>query len=94
MALELVSEQFEFLEDSRASLFVVKNSVFKEEIGRNRLMNRRLTIDGQDEASFGESVLLIDDHPIADEGLRCILITGRRKRVDWIVRWNFIGRSR
>ena len=33
LALELVSGQFEFLEDSRASLSVTKNMLFKGQIG-------------------------------------------------------------
>ena len=66
-----MSRQFEFLEDSKASFSVAKNSVFKDEIRRNRLINGRLAIDG---ASFGESMLLFDDCSIANEGSRCDFI--------------------
>ena len=31
-------------------------------------------IDGQDGASFGESVSLIDDRPIGDGGLMCVQV--------------------
>ena len=55
LALELVSKQFEFLKNSRASLFVAKNQLFKDEIGRNRLMKRRIAINSQDEASFDQN---------------------------------------
>ena len=33
-------------------------------------MKRRLAIDGRDQASIGESVFLLDDCLIADEGSR------------------------
>ena len=52
MALELVSGQFEFLENSRAPFSVAKNTLFKEKIGRNRPMKRGIAINGRDEASF------------------------------------------
>ena len=45
------------------------------ENGCDRPMKRHLAIDGQDEASFGESVLLIDDRPIANERSRCDFVT-------------------
>ena len=48
----LVSGQFEFLENSRANLSVVKNTLFKDEIGCNCLMKRRIIINGRDKASF------------------------------------------
>ena len=70
LALELVSEQFEFLENSRAKLSVAKNSIFKDKIRRNRPINGRLANNDYDGASFGESMLLFDDHPIANEGSR------------------------
>ena len=70
LALELVSEQFEFLENSRAKLSVAKNSLFKDKIRRNHPINGRLANDGYDGASFGESMLLFDDRPIANEGSR------------------------
>ena len=41
---------------------------------RNRLIKGHLVIDGYSGASFGESMLLFDDRPIADEGSRCIFI--------------------
>ena len=69
-----VSGQFEFLKNSQAVL-PSRRTVFKELIfRRDRPMKRRLTIDGQDEASFGESLLLNGDRPIADGGSRCDLI--------------------
>ena len=58
----LVSGQFEFLENSRASLPFTKNMLFKDEIGRNRLMNGRITINGHDEASFDRNGA-IKSHP-------------------------------
>ena len=69
-----VSRQFEFLENSRVVLSS-RRTVFKELIfGRNHPMKRRLTINSQDEASFGESLLLNGDRPIADGGSRCDFI--------------------
>ena len=62
LALELVSRQFEFLEDSRANLFVAKNKLFKGEIGRNRPMKRRLAIDGHDHVSVDQNGA-IKSHP-------------------------------
>ena len=58
----VVSRQFEFLKNSRESLPFAKNSVFKEEIGRNRPMNGRITINGHDEASFDRNGA-IKSHP-------------------------------
>ena len=58
LALELVSGQFEFLEDSRASLFVTKNKLFKDEIGCNRLMERGIAINSRDEASFDQNSVI------------------------------------
>ena len=49
---KLVSGQFEFLKILRASLSVAKNKLFKDKIGRNRPMKRRITINSHDEASF------------------------------------------
>ena len=46
-----MSGQFEFLEDSKASLSIGKNKLFKDEIGRNRPMKSRLAIDNRDYAS-------------------------------------------
>ena len=37
-------------------------------------MKRLIAINGRDETSFRESLSLIDDRSIADEGLRCLLI--------------------
>ena len=34
-------------------------------------MKRCIAINGRDETSFGESVFLLDDRPIADERSRC-----------------------
>ena len=56
--------------------------LFKEKKRHNRPIKGRLTIDGNDGASFSESMLLFDDRPIADEGSRCIFIAWRRKCVD------------
>ena len=57
-----VSRQFEVLENSRASLPFVKNRLFKGQIGHNRLMNRRIAINGRDEASFDRNGA-IELHP-------------------------------
>ena len=62
LALELVSRQFKFLESSRASLSVAKNKLFKDEIGRNCLMERSIAINGRDEASFDRNSV-IKSHP-------------------------------
>ena len=43
--------QFEFLENSRATLLFAKNMLFKDEIGRDRPMNGRLAINDRDHAS-------------------------------------------
>ena len=56
LALELVSGQFEFLEDSKASSSVVKNCLFKEQFGRDRCSNGLIVINGRDDVSFRESV--------------------------------------
>ena len=58
----LVSGQFEFLENSRASLPFAKISVFIEQIGRNRPMKGRIAINGRDEASFDRNGA-IKSHP-------------------------------
>ena len=71
LAFELVSEQFEFLEDSKAKLSTAKNSLFKDE----------LWVDGYDGTSFGKAMLPFDDFPIADEGSRCNFIAWRRSYV-------------
>ena len=69
-----VSGQFKFLKNSWVVL-PSRRTVFKELIfGRDHPMKRRLMIDGQDEASFGELFLLNGDRPIADGGSRCDLI--------------------
>ena len=81
MALELVSRQFEFLEYSRASLSVAKNSVFKEKKRRNRPINGRLAINYRDDVLFREALRLIDDRPIIDGGFRCVHVTRRRRSV-------------
>ena len=47
-----VSEQFEYLKNSRTKLPFAKNSVFKGEIRRNRPMKGRIAINDHDEASF------------------------------------------
>ena len=47
-----VSGQFKFLKNSRAKLPFMKNKLFKDEIGRNRPMKRRIVINGRDEALF------------------------------------------
>ena len=53
LAFELVFGQFEFLEDSK-DVLSSRRTVFKELIfGRDHPMKRRLTVDGQDEVSFG-----------------------------------------
>ena len=57
-----MSGQFEFLEDSRANLSVVKNKLFKGEIGRNRPMKRRLVIDNRNHASVDRNGV-IKSHP-------------------------------
>ena len=77
MALELVSGQFEFLEYSRASLSVAKNSVFKEKKRRNRPINGRLAINYRDDVLFREALRLIDDRPIIDGGFICVHVTRR-----------------
>ena len=51
----VVSRQFEFLKNSRASLPFAKNNLFKDEIWLNRLMNGRIAINGRDEASFDQN---------------------------------------
>ena len=58
----MVSKQFDYLENSRASFSVSKNNVFKEKIGRNRPMNGRLAIDGCDEAPVDRNGA-IKSHP-------------------------------
>ena len=74
LTFELVSRQFEFLEDSK-DVLPSQRTVFKELIfGRDHPIKRRLTIDGHDEASFGESLLLNFDRRIADGGSRCDFI--------------------
>ena len=60
--MKLVSALFEFLEISRASSSVAKNSVFKGEIRRNHPMKRRLAIDGHDHESFDQNSVIIS-HP-------------------------------
>ena len=70
LTLELVSGQFEFLENSTTNLFVVKNSLFEDKIRCNRPINGCLAIDGYDGASFGDSMLLFDNRLIVDEGSR------------------------
>ena len=57
-----MSGEFEFLKNLRAKLFVAKNTLFKGEIGRNRPMKRRITINGHDEASFDRNGA-IKSHP-------------------------------
>ena len=52
----MVSGQFEFLEDSKASSFVAKNCVFKEKKRRNRPIKGCIAINGRDEASFDRIV--------------------------------------
>ena len=52
LALELVSRQFEFLEDSRAPSSIAKNSYLKGGFGRDRPMKRRLLINSRDEVSI------------------------------------------
>ena len=69
-----MSGQFEFLENSRAPSSVAKNLYLKGGFGRDRPMKRRIAINNCDETSFGESVFLLDDRPITDEGLRCDFI--------------------
>ena len=43
--------QFKFLEDSKATLSVEKNSYLKDGFGRGRPMKGRIAINGRDEAS-------------------------------------------
>ena len=57
--MKWVSGQFEFLKISRASSSVAKNSVFKDEIGRNRPMKRYHLINGRDEALFDQNGAII-----------------------------------
>ena len=54
--------QFEFLEDSRAKLFVAKNSLFKDEIRRNRSMKSHHLINGRDEALVDRNGAILS-HP-------------------------------
>ena len=56
------SGQFEFLENSRASLPLAKNRLFKDEIDRSRPMNGRIATNGRDEASFDQNGA-IKSHP-------------------------------
>ena len=62
LAFELVSGQFEFLEDSKASSSLAKNGAFKEKKRRNRSMKRRLLINGRDEALIDRNGAIIS-HP-------------------------------
>ena len=55
----MVSRQFEFLESSRVKLCVAKNSLFKDEIRRNRSMNSRYLINGHDEALVDQNCAII-----------------------------------
>ena len=55
--MKWVSRQFEFLEISRASSSVAKNSVFKEKKRRNRSMKGCIAINGRDEASFDRIIM-------------------------------------
>ena len=58
----MVSGQFKFLENSRATLSIVKNSYLKDGFGRDRLMKRRIAIDGRDEA-FVDRIVAIKSDP-------------------------------
>ena len=57
--MKWVSRQFEFLEISRASSSVAKNSVFKEKKMCNCSMKRRLLINNRDEALIYQNGAII-----------------------------------
>ena len=79
--MKWVSRQFEFLEIPRAVLSVAKNINQRINFRRDRPMKRCFTIDGRDQASFGESLPSIDDRSIIGEGSRCDFIAWRRRCV-------------
>ena len=59
----------------------MNNLYLKGGFGRDRPMKRRIVINGRDETSFGESVFLLDDRSIADEGSRCDFVAPIRRCV-------------
>ena len=67
-----MSGQFEFLKNSRAKLPFAKNSAFIGEIGRDRLMKRRIGINRRDEALFDQNGV-IKSYP-SDQRLRAEVI--------------------
>ena len=72
-----------------------RRTEFKEaKMRRSRWMKSMIVIDGRDYISFREWSLPLDDRPIIGGRSWCVLIARRRKCVDLIDRWIFIGRSR
>ena len=62
----VVSRQFDFTWKSKGKVSVAKNIEFIEEKRRNRRINGRIATNGQDCASFGESMRLSCECPIGD----------------------------
>ena len=88
----VVSRQFDFTQKSKGKFSSRRTFKFIEYFGRNSWMRRFITINGPDEVSLGESMLLSRVRSIAIEGLRCIHITRRRETSIQFVHWIFIGR--
>ena len=70
----MVSRQFEFLENLRASSSIAKNCIERTNFRRDRPTKGRIAINGRDHTSFGESLPSIDDRPIIGERSRCDFI--------------------
>ena len=88
-----VTRQFDFTQKSKGVFSVAKNIEFIEEKRHNHRMRRFIVINGQDCASFDESMRLSRIHLIADGASRCCHVARRRGLLFRSIRWIFIGRS-